>query len=58
MENWCNLEGQYMHMVANLSDQVGSALDADTISVCTVGVWGTKYYRNSEVPESLEMVIG
>ena len=47
-----------MQMVADMSDQTGTAADGDTVSVCTIGVYGTKYARSSTVPESLEMVSG
>ena len=46
--SWCNLEGQYMHMVGDMSDQVGSAANSDTVSVCSVGVYGTKYVRSGD----------
>ena len=59
-ELWCNLEGQYMHMVADQSDQVGSAADSDTVTMCQVGVYGTKYERTSgdPVPATIEVSQG
>ena len=50
MENWCNLQGQYMHMVADVSEHAddGSVSDSDGIAVCSVGVFGTKYARAGE----------
>ena len=47
-ENWCNLEGQYLHMVADMSQHVSTAADSDTVSICSVGVYGTKYVRNGD----------
>ena len=47
MENWCNLQGQYMHMVADLEEHavnVGVA-DSEYVSICSIGVFGTKYAR-------------
>ena len=58
-ELWCNLEGQYMHMVAGMSDHVATALDSDSVSVCSVGVYGTKYVRSGDsVPETIEVSQG
>ena len=37
-ENWCNLEGRYLFMVADMSQQVSSAADSDKVSVCSLGV--------------------
>ena len=55
-EIWCNLEGQYMHMVADMSDHVATALDSDTVSVCSVGVYGTKYSRPGDaLPSSISV---
>ena len=41
-----------------MSQQVSTAADPDTVSVCSVGVYGTKYVRNGDpVPTELEMEI-
>ena len=54
-ENWCNLEGRYMHMVADHST-VSAATGSDEVSVCSVGVYGTQYVRDGEaVPSSIEI---
>ena len=48
-------------MVADMSTQVGLgvAADSDTVSVCSIGVYGTKYERSGEpVPNSIELAIG
>ena len=48
-----------MHMVSDMSDQVGSAADSDTVAVCSVGVYGTKYARSGDqVPETIEVSQG
>ena len=45
-----------MHMVADMSDRVGSAADSDTVSVCSVGVYGTKYSRpGGALPSSISV---
>ena len=47
-----------MHMVADMSDQAASA-DEETVAVCSVGVYGTKYVRSGEqVPETIEISQG
>ena len=51
-ETWCNLEGQYTFIVmdlTNLSD------DTYEMSLCTVGIMGTRYVRDG--PENLEITI-
>lgn len=47
-------------MVADMSAYVGSAADADEVSVCSLGVYGTKYVRNSgdTVPSELSIAKG
>ena len=41
MEIWCNLEGQYTTIVADLTDFSG----AYEMSICNLGVMGTEYVR-------------
>ena len=58
-ENWCNLEGRYLHMVADMSQQIASAENSDTVTVCSVGVFGTKYIRNGEpLPDTIGVIQG
>ena len=52
MENWVNLEGKYMHIVADMSAYTDSATVTDTVSVCTLGIYGTKYVRDEPLPSS------
>ena len=40
-EIWCNLEGQYTTIVADLTDLSG----AYEMSICNLGVMGTQYVR-------------
>ena len=43
-EHFCNLQGQYLHIVADLSS---FANDADYEQViCSLGVMGTRYIRD------------
>ena len=58
-ENWCNLEGRYLFMVADMSQHVSSAADSDKVSVCSLGVYGTRYIRNGEsLPATIEIIQG
>ena len=43
-ENWCNLEGTHLHFVADLRHL--SSYDSITTTICTVGVFGTRYVRD------------
>ena len=51
-EVWCNLEGQYMHIVADLSHLAGQDYN---VELCTVGIMGTQYIRDQTLPENLEI---
>ena len=56
-EVWCNLEGRYVHLVADLSHLADpSQID---MSICTLGVFGTKYVRDGDpLPSSIELASG
>ena len=47
-EAWCNLEGRYMHIVADLSH-----LSSYTMSLCSLGIMGTEYVRNETPPTEI-----
>ena len=51
-EVWCNLEGRFIHIVADLSHLEGQGY---SMELCTVGVMGTKYVRDQTLPETLEV---
>ena len=54
-ENWCNLEGTHLHFVADLSHLVAQYGSFES-SICTVGVFGTKYGRGgSPLPSTLQI---
>ena len=42
-EIWCNLEGRYMHIVADLSHLAGQGYE---MQLCSVGIMGTQYVRD------------
>ena len=43
-ESWCNLEGRYIHIVADLSGYTAIPNAAD-MGICNLGIMGTKYAR-------------
>ena len=49
---WCNLEGRYIHIVADLAHLEGQSYKME---LCTVGVMGTQYVRDEALPEILEI---
>ena len=54
MEVWCNLEGQYVHIVADL----GHLVPPYTMSLCSVGIMGTSFTRNEPVPDHIALAQG
>ena len=49
-EVWCNLEGRYMHIIADLS-HLFNTYSSYTMSLCQLGIMGTEYVR-AETPQS------
>ena len=58
-EHWCNLEGQYLHIVADLNELIHEEPDY-LMSICTLGVFGTQYVRSGgdAVPSLIEIKQG
>ena len=54
IEKFCNMEGRYLHIVADLSHLIG----VYKMSVCAVASFGTAYIRDESLPDSLELVQG
>ena len=48
-ESWCNLEGRYIHIVADLSAYT-DLLNAADMGICNLGIMGTKYVRQEPLP--------
>ena len=48
-EIWCNREGRYIHIVKRGITKEGR------YGFCSVGAFGTKYVRNTVVPEVIEV---
>lgn len=53
-EAWCNLSGQYVHLVADLKHLTPPY----TMSICSLGVMGASYKRTESVPELIELTQG
>ena len=51
-EVWCNLEGRYMHIIADLSHLAGQGY---SMELCSVGIMGTQYVRDEPLPVTLEI---
>ena len=54
IEVWCNMEGQYVHIVADLSHLTPPY----TMSLCSVGIMGTSYTRDEPLPYFFELYQG
>ena len=55
LETWCNLEGRYVFIIADLAHQASGA--AFTQSICNLGVFGGLYVRDSPLPTDIEIVL-
>ena len=53
IETWCNLEGRFVHLQANLKHQAGQTF---TQSICSLGIFGSIYRRNVEPPSKIEVL--
>ena len=51
-ELWCNLEGQYMTIVADLSHRTGTVYEQ---SICSLGIMGAIYVRKTALPEQISI---
>ena len=47
-EAWCNLEGRYIHVVADMNYKSTSPY---SISICQIAAMGTVYKRDTPLPE-------
>ena len=53
-EHWCNLEGTYLHIVSDMSHLAGQKYET---SICSLGVFGTRYVRVGEpLPAEIDIV--
>ena len=57
-ENWVNLEGKFMHIVADMSAYTSTAALSDEVSVCSLGIFGTIYARNDPIQTSITVTQG
>ena len=49
IEQWCNLEGQHVHILSDLSNLSGQAYE---MSICNLGIMGTEYIFETAAPPS------
>ena len=49
VETWCNMEGQYVTIVADLADLSGHAYE---MTICSLGIMGVEYVRATPAPTS------
>ena len=54
-ELWCNMEGQYAHIIADLGHLAG---DNYHMSICSLGIMGTEYARREQIPETISVSQG
>ena len=52
IEIWCNLEGLFVTLVADLSHLSGQNYE---MSICSLGLMGTEYVRSTEVPQLIKL---
>ena len=51
-EEWCNLEGQYVFIEANLEHLSGQQYE---MTICSLGVMGVEYIRDVQLPTYIEL---
>lgn len=56
-ETWCNLQGRYTHIVKDYTSIYPLSLFYE-VSLCSVGVMGTKYVRDTAVTPTVAVVEG
>ena len=60
IEKWCNLEGRYMYIIADFSHLLQSpySYSTYTMSLCNLGIMGTKYEHNEPPPTEITLEKG
>ena len=56
VEAWCNMKGRYMHIVADLSHYAAGT--NYKMSICALGIMGTKYEHHSTIPTTVDVPLG
>ena len=49
---FCNLSGEYIHLV------VQGTLPTNTITACSLGIFGTAYFREQELEATIQIIAG
>ena len=56
LEKFCNMEGMYIHIVMDLTKLAQSQDTVDYfMSTCSLGLMGTRYVRDAELPATVEV---
>ena len=53
-EVWCNMQGQYVHIVADLTHLIPPY----KMSLCNIGIMGASYIRDQPLTEFIEIFEG
>jgi len=60
-EIWCNMQGQYMTIVADLNHLAGhtsaQAPNGYVMGLCNLAIFGARYKRTTPVPSAIEIVV-
>lgn len=51
-EAWCNLEGRVVTIEADMAAFSGQAWQ---VSICSIGIFGTVYMRDTQAPSSISL---
>ena len=53
VEAWCNMEGQYVTIVADLANLSGKPY---LMTICSLGIMGVEYVRQTPIPTTVDIV--
>ena len=54
IEVWCNLEGRYTHIRANVAHQAGNTF---TQAICNLSIFGSRYIRRNDLPSEIDYTL-
>ena len=57
-EIWCNLPGQRVTIDADISYMIGKDTSITTLHICSFGLMGVKYVRDTEPPTTMTVEDG
>ena len=53
VEVWCNVEGQFVTIVADFTEKSGESYE---LSICSLGIMGAEYVRVTPAPTAIDVV--